>query len=462
VISTLLRCLCALTLTFTLSLPAHANNSAIAELIEILHNKGSISAEEYQLLKNALNADQAQTLVDKADLTEQVSTVTDTTPTINTNARLSITSRDNEFSYRIGGRLHFDSYFYNNDANTDFASGTQFRRARLELENTFLKVWKIRMQYDFGGSGNLGVDGLRDAFVQYNGFNGASITIGNQKEPFGLEEYTSSNNQNYMERSLLTSAFIPSRNPGVLINGVIGETITLASGVFGEGRGNTGGGGTPGAGIDEGWSVTSRVTYSPLHTSGKVIHVGMAHSYRQSDEINAARIRSHEFGIGAGARMIDTGSFVSNDIDQIGIETGIIRGPFSASAEYVYANASVAGNDNVKFNAWYLEGNYVLTGESRGYSFASGTFNNPVPNRAVGQGGIGAWQLGLRYSAADLTDGVISGGQQQNLTFALNWYATNSLKFMANYVHVLDVNRPGHVFDNASPGVFTLRAQTYW
>ena len=39
------------------STPAMATNEAMLDLLKILHDKGSISAEEYDLLKNASQAD---------------------------------------------------------------------------------------------------------------------------------------------------------------------------------------------------------------------------------------------------------------------------------------------------------------------------------------------------------------------------------------------------------------------
>jgi phosphate-selective porin OprO/OprP len=447
-------------------LPAGAANSAMLDLLKILRDRGSISADEYSILANAARADAEKTEAIKSEVKkevdEKVAAATKDVPVINLKEKLELGTQDGNFKFRIGGRVHFDSYVYNDDDNTDFADGTQFRRARVELESTFWKVWKARLQYDFGGSGGLTVDGLRDAFIQYNGFDGVSVTVGNQKEPFGLDEMTSSNNQNYMERSMMNGAFVPSRNPGILLSGAIGKQFTLASGVFGVGRGNTGGGGAPGAGLDEAWSITTRGTFVPINESGRVLHFGLAHSYRNAGEMDVDRIRTHEFGIGAGTRMVDTGAILSEERNQIGVEAGLIYGPFSMTGEYTRAWVDVIGAGNVDFDGYYVEANYMLTGESRGYSIDSGTFSNPKPKTPFLKGGVGAWQIGLRYSAANLTDGPFTGGEQENLTFALNWYPTNNLKFMANYVHVLDVDRPGNIFDGAEPGVFAFRAQTYW
>ncbi len=70
-------------------------------------------------------------------------------------------------------------------------------------------------------------------------------------------------------------------------------------------------------------------------------------------------------------------------------------------------------------------------------------------------GGGGAWELALRYSNLDLTDGDFDGGKENNITFGVNWYATPNIRVMANYIHV-DSEKEG-VKDK--PDIFQMRAQ---
>ncbi|MDQ3773425.1 MAG: OprO/OprP family phosphate-selective porin [Pseudomonadota bacterium] len=55
----------------------------------------------------------------------------------------------------LGGRLHTDAAFYNNDTGTGdtttLASGADFRRARLALEATLYRSWQLKLEYDFAG-----------------------------------------------------------------------------------------------------------------------------------------------------------------------------------------------------------------------------------------------------------------------------------------------------------------------
>ena len=113
-----------------------------------------------------------------------------------------------------------------------------------------------------------------------------------------------------------------------------------------------------------------------------------------------------------------------------------IAGPFSAQAEYekYYLNGrrSFASLD---FDGWYAQVAYVLTGESRTYNQASGTFGNVSPN-----GDMGAFEVALRYNTIDLSDYDSSWaenderGKQHDWTVGGNWYVNDNVKFQLNYI----------------------------
>ena len=59
-------------------------------------------------------------------------------------------------------------------------------------------------------------------------------------------------------------------------------------------------------------------------------------------------------------------------------------------------------------------------------------------------GGSGAWEIAARFSSIDLTDGMVSGGEQDNITLALNWYPNPATRWMLNFVRA-DVDNLGEV-----------------
>ena len=57
-------------------------------------------------------------------------------------------------------------------------------------------------------------------------------------------------------------------------------------------------------------------------------------------------------------------------------------------------------------------------------------------------GGPGAWELALRYSSLDANDAVITGGELEGITLAVNWYPNPALRAMLNLVQS-DLNGVG-------------------
>ena len=65
----------------------------------------------------------------------------------------------------------------------------------------------------------------------------------------------------------------------------------------------------------------------------------------------------------------------------------------------------------------------------------------------------------MRASQADLTDDDVVGGKEKNITIGLNWHLREYVVIMANYIKVLDVDRPGSAFDNNDMNIFQMRLQ---
>jgi phosphate-selective porin OprO/OprP len=139
----------------------------------------------------------------------------------------------------------------------------------------------------------------------------------------------------------------------------------------------------------------------------------------------------------------------------VGAEIATVQGPFSAQAEYITTSVQRDADRDLDFDGWYAQASYFLTGESRQYK--DGKFARVTPKSIVGEGGIGAWELALRFSTLDLSDADIDGGEADSVTLGMNWYPTPTLRFTANYVDVLDVE--GGANDGDEPSVLQLRSQ---
>ena len=76
-------------------------------------------------------------------------------------------------------------------------------------------------------------------------------------------------------------------------------------------------------------------------------------------------------------------------------------------------------------------GYFLTRGDTRGYK--GGAFDRTTPANPLGDGGIGAVQVNLRYDHLDLNDAGIVGGKQDGVGVAIVWTPTAYTKLMANY-----------------------------
>ncbi|WP_373501249.1 porin [Desulfococcus sp.] len=72
-------------------------------------------------------------------------------------------------------------------------------------------------------------------------------------------------------------------------------------------------------------------------------------------------------------------------------------------------------------------------------------------------GGLGAWELGARWSWLDLTDNEISGGEENNFTLAVNWYLNPNYRFMFNYIYADATDRKDA--EDGKANIFQTRFQ---
>lgn len=137
-------------------------------------------------------------------------------------------------------------------------------------------------------------------------------------------------------------------------------------------------------------------------------------------------------------REVNTGSINADSNLRTVVEGAYTYGPFSLQSEYYYVDIDrdSATLSDPDFSGYYVEGSWFLTDDMRNYSGSKGAYGKIKPGSIVGKGGIGAWQLAMRFSSVDLNDEDIFGGDAQNFSPGLNGYATNNIRMSANYIKV--------------------------
>ena len=445
-----LLCLCVVA-------PVQAENQALMELLKALQENGTIDEQTYELVKNVARAEsENQKKVVQEITRDEVNHSVDKAADKAVKEKIELASKElvkeekekSENTIKIGGRIQVDATAYNSDI-AGHSDGTEIRRARLFAQGNLGKAWGYKLQYDF--SDDIVIDGLRDAYLDFTGFESFKIRIGHTKESFSLQNMTSSKYVLFTERAL-PIVFSRGRNLGLQVSHN-DKNWSAAVGVYGRG--------VNGAQLDndEGFGVSSRVTYAPINEENQVLHLGATAAYRSTGSIDALRFRVRPESHLTNTRLVDTGFFDADTYNRFVGETAFISGPFHIQGEYYHTSVDreISTNADLDFSGFYVEGGWFLTGESMNYKPSKGIYSRVTPRGIVGKGGIGAWQVALRYSSLDLTDEDITGGEEDNFTLGLNWYATPNIRFAASYVNVLDVK--GGPNDGDEPESFQIRSQ---
>lgn len=423
--------------------------SEIQTLITMLHENGMVNDAQFGRLQAELKQNQVNASQEKQDVQKQLAEATKPSDVeVQVKGGVTVKTRDGKFSTKLGGRVQADAAIYS--GQPAMGDGTEIRRARLYLEGIMYSDWGYKLQYDFATTGVDG-KGIADAFISYNGFDDLQIKVGNFKDPFSLQEQTSSNFTTFTERGL-PSAFAAGRHIGVMAS-TKQQYWSLAGGMFGDSLTATNGAAHD---QDEGWGLGARATFAPINEKSKVVHFGLGLNYRDTGGLGSTSFKQQAETHISGINIVDTGTMQNvKDFYKVGAEIATVMGQFSAQVEYITTSVNRNGESDIDFAGWYAQTGYFFTGESRNYN--KGAFGSITPKASVGDGGIGAWELALRYSTLDLTDKDVIGGEADSVTVGLNWFATPTLRFSANYVDVLNID--GGTYNNQEPSLFQVRSQ---
>lgn len=349
---------------------------------------------------------------------------------------------DGSSKFRFAGRVQADYAFYDKDLK-DLGSGSELRTLRLGSRGTLAPNWDYKMEADFTTGGSVRIT---EGYVAYKGMQNAMIQIGNIFEMYGLEEYSSSVDTTFMERSVAVDAFVPDFNQGVAYMRW-GDAYSFSAGLYGDSTNNAA------SAVNESAGTSARLVFAPLHALGDVLSMGVS-AYWRDVTSDTWRVRARPNSHVTPIRLVDTGNI--SDVDTataVALEASMTKGAFSVQAEYnqQFLNRN-HGKTDADFKGWYIYGSYILTGESRAWDMPSATYSRPSPKNAGG-----AWEVALRFDQLDLDDtgAGISGGEMKTATLGLNWYPVNNVRFSTNFIQV-NSEKAG-VEDN--PNILQMRAQ---
>jgi phosphate-selective porin OprO/OprP len=447
---------------------------------------------------------------------------------------LKVESFDHNFSFKIGGYINVDGGG-STQPELGKSTAAKLTRARLQVEGRAFKYWDYKLQYEFAATSTTPAGGIRDAYLALRYYDPVTLQIGNFYEPMGLERTSSRLNQDFMERALASDALTPSRHIGFAAL-THGKDWSVKAGVFStsvEDRASAPLAGVPAyafpatsvaTGGLQYFDVAGRVTYAPIMEKEALVHFGGSARYQRPNDATGATDNRVMFvaagqaseanvlgesllgtiDLSCGAVQTRAGVAATavagkcvKDVVNYGAEFVASYGPFSVQGEYLGAhynrdgnalafaatNAALNGNQfarggsTVDFNGYYVYGTWYLTGESRAEAYSvnglnPATFGQIKILQPFSKGGVGAWEVGARFSELNLNNGGILGGRQQDLTLGLNWYPDKGIRFMANWVRVMNLVGPAQPLTTgiynqpflagAHPNLFVMRAQVNW
>lgn len=333
------------------------------------------------------------------------------------------------------GRSELD-YAYYSSGITKSDSGFRVRSLRAGLAKALKYNWSMKAEIDLTD----GDSNFADLYVRHRHKKWGLLTVGNQRVAQTLVNQTSRISRTFMEEPLPAEAFGLGRRLALgwdLHKSKGGAHVTL----FGPDLNGSIG--------DSGYA--GRVYFNPTRSRFSLFHVGA--SFLSENMSRKTRFFSHPESRVTSERLVDTGIF--EDISQQNIaviEVAGAKDSFMFRSEFFRAKWDRSTVDDPVFKGFYAQASWVLTGET--FKYTQGKFVRVRP-----QNPRGAWEVAVRFSRVDLNDEGIFGGEEKNLTGALNWYAPgNQFRVMANLIFVKTDEYAG----DENPTIFQLRVQFHW
>lgn len=376
-------------------------------------------------------------------------------------------SGDGSFSAAINGRVHADYRFFDyddDDSNpavvgagnsigsvTNVTDTFDIRRARLGFKVKYKEYYEGEVVADLGNTTTLDVGYLNVAW-----WKPVQFRFGQFKMPMNLEELTSSNNIDFMERSFVNQ-LAPTKEIGVMVHGTpfTGVTYALAAS----------NGSLKNAESDireDGKDVIGRVTANFAEIMGNkemVLHAGA--SFSQGDlpqgTVGVAGRTEARGATFFRAPVLANTPFQSIDRSRVGLEGVVAYNQFKLQSEWMRLSNDFETNTrsyDLDTENWYAEALWTITGENYADIYKNGAFGGIKPKNDFDPKTFkgGAWEIGLRYSEFDASDydtiGIGQGvgadaaittkaagfSEAKSYVAGVKFLPNANMRFMLNYV----------------------------
>jgi phosphate-selective porin OprO/OprP len=469
--------------------PAPNDNQPLEDRVKALEEKINQKTDDDQAVRTRLSTLEQQ--------------FADTVWTFD-NSRPTVQSADGRFLMSLRYRFQFDTAFFDQNSNInsstaqfkDLASGSMVRRFYIGAEGRAFRDFWYELRLDFGGSNAEGTNPIVNlGRIAYNYGNLAyanethfRVNAGIIQPIFTYADSISSASTTFLERpdvvnvaTVSYGGLDPRRGIELTFQQADlfrpGDNLVVSGAFTGQQPGANPA--TPTNTTDEGSQILGRIAYRLWSDGFSNVQIGGSGSQITNLTGNAVAGGPRTITLQDrpevrvdGNRLVSTGAINAKGGSMWGLETAANFMNFYLAAEYMHfgvdrdvncTGCSIAGGNpgNPEFSGWYVEGTWIITGETKTYQAIAtnnemGTFNNPRVITPFSWDGKtwGAWELAARYSDLDLNWhsgnvgtacsgillGCIRGGDERIWTVGLNWYLNNNVLMRFNYL-IADVNK---------------------
>ncbi|MGI4797787.1 MAG: OprO/OprP family phosphate-selective porin [Janthinobacterium lividum] len=383
--------------------------------------------------------------------------------------RPTFTSNDGRFSAAVGLQINYDlgGEFTGSQPNAQPSRldsfGQNLRRGRIPFVFKY-DDFQVNITPDFGNSPD-GSPTLYEANINYvpKG-TPLTATIGYFKPWLTLGDSTSSNDFMFLERpSIVEASRSIAAGDGRSAAGVrwAEKRYFIASYLTGAPYASQ----STALAQPQQTGGTIRVAGRPIASEDTDLHLGLSGSsafriQRTSTGQTLTVQDRPELRIDTN-RLVSTGALNASSAYTYGPEVGLRYRNFLVQGEYGRIGVNRANTPNsmaaampaLEFDGGYVEGSWVITGETRAYDTSEAAFGSPKPKRSLSlkDGQFGAFELVGRYSHLNLNDKVTRGisqsvtggtfgGEQNVYSAGINWYPNDFLRLMLDY-DIVNVDR---------------------
>ena len=343
------------------------------------------------------------------------------------------------FDIRIQGDA---AVYFGYDPNlTTIGNGMNLRRTRFAVKAQLDKNWYGELDTDWTS----GMVEIKDAILEYTGFENFEIKMGNFKENFSIQRNSTSRYLLFMERAMCTY-LAPSRHLGVNVK-YSTPALWASAGVFGpELKGSEEQtfmeDGNKDYGLNEGLSYTGKVVWRPLHKMNNAsLHLGAAVSYREpkltsTDGYNAIRYSTRNSTSINRKKFLDTDAIKGLDhelawtVELAGHYEGLrYEAAYISRQAYINLEKNPNGADLRPASGWYVQAGYMLFGGKQKYDAGGAKYTRSTRGKEWGD-----LELAARVDQINLNlNKYYMGGSAMQYALGLNYYPSENVKFMINY-----------------------------